>query len=119
MGARRMVAALVAAALPGCLLLTGSTDGYQLVDAGSEGGACSSAADCAGDAGAQVCCLVLTSTSSAGSACAPQSCTQAPAVQLCKSDAECGNASCVSQTCTYGGLMVPIHACGNVPLCSP
>jgi hypothetical protein len=115
---------LGALAAAGCVLVTGSTDGYELADAGgaseveagtciAEGGICfdlqcASRADC--DAG-QVCCLGLT-----GETC-QASCTL-ESVQLCASDVECGDAGpCIQQQCdtstaTYSGSL-----CGLVPGC--
>jgi hypothetical protein len=122
----------VPAALASCLIVTGSTDGYELASTEGEGGACEggascanpslqcvSAADCTSDAGPQVCCFALMAMASAGSACGPAPCTGSPPVQLCKVDTECGSESCIVQSCAFGGTTVTIQACGNVLLCSP
>jgi hypothetical protein len=77
---RLLTLAALAAGHASCVLFTGSTGGYQLVDAGADG---------------------------------------SPGVQLCTTDAECGDASCVSQKCALGATTVSVQACGNVPGCSP
>ena len=91
MGLRGTVVAIVAGGLSGCILFTGSTDGFKRssADAAPDSSlGCLWAGDCANDAGAQVCCLTLASTT-VTSACA-SSCSQGEAVQLCRSSGECG-----------------------------
>ncbi len=103
----------VAATAGGCVILTGSTDGYSLVDAG----ACTSAADC-GDGG-KVCCLVVM-TSGASNTCQAGPCGGAVPVQLCSSGTECGDAgACLTQLCSIGGHTYPSQkACGTIPGCT-
>jgi len=134
MSSRRTGVAIVVAWLPGCVLFTGSTSGYQLVDAGVEASSCeaaaclvsaiqcASAADCTGEAGAGVCCLDVTSTSVSGTSCAAKACPGPLSIQLCAVSAatssECGGAACVLQNCTVGGTTTPIRACGTFPFCT-
>jgi hypothetical protein len=125
------------ALLAGCVIVTGSTDGYQLTaasstfDAGAEAGeagsgltlGCVSAADCSGggDGAASVCCLSLTSTTSAATECGPSPCGGTFSVQLCKLTSECASDSgtCTSQSCSFGTASVTIQACGTVFGCTP
>ncbi len=121
----------LAAALSACVLITGGTDGYRVADAGTTTttcGAdaqcanlsirCSSSADCTTDAGAQICCLVPTSTSGASAACGAPPCP-ALGAQLCVTTAECGGPDCVTQLCTFGGEAITLNACGTILTCSP
>lgn len=119
-----IAAAMVAAGAAGCILFTGSTDGYHPADAGGDGGLgdgagnsfqCASAADC-GDGGA-VCCVVVSSSSvTANTVCQMAPCSVA---QLCKTTAECGKAGlCTNQSCTFGTATVTIGACGVVMNCT-
>lgn len=115
----------------GCLLVTGSTDGYELADAGAAetgadaGGAgaldlqCLSSSSCAGDGSpGQVCCVAITGTSSARSTCQAGPCGGTLPVQLCGSDAECTGTTCVTQTCSLAGASVTVRACGALPTCT-
>jgi hypothetical protein len=81
----------VAAGFPGCFLVTGSTDGYQLVDAGSDGQSCE------------------------GAPC-PTSLVQCTTAADCVSEA--GPNVCVLQSCVFAGTTFMIRACGNLPTCS-
>jgi hypothetical protein len=117
--------------LSGCVLITGGTSGYQPADAGSEGPGCggdatcidfpgcTSAANCTGEAGSAVCCLMPTSSAgtSAVAACSSQPCA---GFQLCQTTAECsGGVQCILQTCTFGGVtFANVQACGSLPTCS-
>jgi hypothetical protein len=118
MRAAAVVLAATMAVGAGCVLVTGSTDGYSLVDSGgAAGSSCTSAASCA-DAG--VCCLVLTAAStSLGGTCVPSCSVALP--QLCATDAECGEMGpCSTQTCTVdggGGIPFSLRVCGVVPGC--
>jgi hypothetical protein len=113
----RTVVAAVVASLPGCVLLTGSTDGYELVDAGAEGGVCRSAADCSSDAaGHQACCVSVSGVSIVGPTCGPSPCAS-PGAQLCATDTECTGTSCILQSCMFSAA-APIQACGLVPTCT-
>ncbi len=110
-----VAAVLVAAA--GCVLVTGSTDGYALVDSGSA--SCQSAHDCSAG---NVCCLSTASSSAVAAitgACAASCSVSLP--QLCAASSECGDAgACALQTCMPDGspLSVTFHACGKVPGCT-
>jgi hypothetical protein len=116
-----------------CEYVTGNTDGYTLAAGDSDGGACGeggcssslgtclSAADC-GDGG-DVCCLEINSSlTSVSEVCGARPCTNTLGlnVQLCKSNAECGDASaCLTQQCDLGsGSMTTIQACGLVTSCT-
>jgi hypothetical protein len=132
-----------AAAIAGCMIFTGSTDGYEPADSGldavatvdgaclvDEGGVCfvlncRSTADCSslnagGDAGAPICCVGLLSVLSPptiGSSC--ELACQVGTVQSCDTNADCsGGASCVSQSCSLGSDNAKFHACGLVPGCA-
>ena len=118
MGGRYVALALtlVAVAAAGCMLVTGSTDGYSA--AKPSAGTCSSAADC-GDGGGVCCLSVSNSTTSVVGAC-QQACTVS-LPQLCKANAECGDAGpCNMLSCTVDGspLTVPLQACGTVQGCT-
>jgi hypothetical protein len=130
---RSVLAGLVAAVTvaagvvgAGCVLVTGSTDGYQAATSGGDGGGdgapisfqCATAADC-GDGG-DVCCLVVNSSlTSATTVCQAAPCPQPFPVQLCGSTPECGKEGglCTRQTCALGSVTVRIFACGDVPGC--
>jgi hypothetical protein len=117
--------------LSGCVLITGSTSGYQPADDAGSGGAgcagdatcieigCRSAANCTGEAGGEVCCLMSSSSAgtSATAACSSQPCA---GVQLCQTTAECSTGvQCVAQTCTFGAVtFTNSQACGSLPTCS-
>ena len=131
-----------AGALAGCVLVTGGTDGYQysppVFDAGGDafdGDApsgltlgCLSALDCAGDAAGQLCCLDVTSATSAATVCQAPPCGGTFSIQLCKSSTECPpvapdasatGATCIPQSCGFSGATVTLQACGNVLTCTP
>lgn len=140
MRSRRTGVAIVVAWLPGCILFTGSTSGYQLADAGVEAsacegaaclvsaGQCTSTAECMGEAGAEagltVCCVNVdvTTMSVTGTSCVAQACPGPLKVQLCAVSAamsnECGGGPCVQQSCTFGGTTQPIWACGTLSVCT-
>ncbi len=100
----------------GCLLVTGGTSGYSLLDSGS--GSCMSAAEC--DAGS-VCCLDLSSQSTSLSGTCLTSCVAA-LPQLCTTTAECADAgACVKQSCSGDsgtGLSVTLQLCGLQKSCT-
>jgi hypothetical protein len=131
---RAVLAAVIAAVMvavavvgAGCVIITGSTDGYHAPDAGGDGAgdgpgvslACVSAADC-GDGG-NVCCVVVNSSlTSANTACQAAPCTGILPAQLCKTSAECGKTGlCTTQSCNLRSASVTIQACGTVALCMP
>jgi hypothetical protein len=102
----------------GCVLFTGSTDGYSVLDSGSS--SCTSSASCV-DAG--FCCLMVTSFPTSAAAtngmCLPSCSIAFP--QLCLTNAECGDTGpCSMQTCVTdagGSLPFSLRACGTVPNC--
>ncbi len=103
--------------LGGCMIFTGSTDGYSGGDSGSSSGAsCTSAANC-GDGG-EVCCLVVSpSATSASGTCAATCSIPSSYPQLCATNAECGDAgTCNKLSCSanLSGTTVPVslQACG-------
>ena len=108
--------ALGAAVTGGCVLFTGSTDGYSAIEAG--GSSCTSTASCE-DGG--LCCLMATSSAKVPSGTCLASCS-VTFPQLCTTNAECGDAGpCSMQTCTIdggGGLSFMLQACGQVPDCT-
>jgi hypothetical protein len=116
-------AVVVGSAVAGCMLVTGSTDGYEEGDAGADTGqstvipGCSSAASCesaGGGAGPQVCCVSLTALSAS---CEPSSCAVGD-IQLCSTNSECGSAGvCNMQSCSAGGMPFSFRACGTVMGC--
>ncbi len=101
---RVVVTGAVALALVGgCMLVTGSTDGYSELDAG-----------CGCEAG-NVCCLAADGAAPSCQA----SCSQ-PELQLCGSSEECGDGgTCVPQTCTVAGNSYPVSTCATLPGCQP
>jgi hypothetical protein len=114
---RRAGAVLVCAfavGLPaiGCAWVTDAgANGYTLREGGAPRLGCTSAADCDGGT---VCCA--TSMSPFTASCA-KSCPGLPVtlgVQLCASDTECANGTCVQQEC----FNVMVAACGLVSECS-
>jgi len=135
---RSVIAGLVAAVTvaagtvgAGCVIVTGSTDGYrQYGSGGGDGGgdgasvslACVSSADC-GDGG-NVCCVVVSSSfTSINTVCQAAPCTGIFPAQLCKTSAECDKTTglCTTQSCTLSSSPVTIQACGIVSggLCTP
>lgn len=112
----------------GCVIITGSTDGYHAPDAGGDGAGgdgpavsfeCVSSADC-GDGG-KVCCMVVNSSlTSVNTTCqaAPCSTGVLPA-QWCKTSTECEASLCTPQACAFGAASVQIQACGGVMGCTP
>jgi hypothetical protein len=108
--------AVLVALAGGCVIFTGSSDGYSVNEAGTP--TCASAADCRGGA---VCCLVVTSsTTSTAGTCMSSCSTSYP--QLCAKSSECGDAgSCSMLSCSVDaggvGVSVSIQACGTVPGC--
>lgn len=122
-------ALVLGCAVGGCVLVTGSTDGYEPLPTpprAADGGGgslvlgCLSTSDCTdADAGARVCCVVLASASAGASVCQPGPCGGTVPVQLCRDDGECNGAGCREQRCTLGGSAVTVRACGAVPSCTP
>jgi hypothetical protein len=128
---RSALAAVVAAATvgaaavgAGCVIVTGSTDGYRVQDSGGgDGGGnvslqCVSAVNC-GDGG-EVCCLVVNSSGTGAiTVCQAAPCSGAFPVQMCQSTPECGETGlCTKQTCSLGST-VTINACGVINGCTP
>ncbi len=108
-------AATAAVMALGCMLITGSTDGYSEPDAAIPGFACALPGDCAG----KLCCLQLTDGGvPTGSSC-ETSCAD-PRGQVCGVTADCADAgSCWTQTCAFdGGFSVQVKTCGALPVCS-
>jgi hypothetical protein len=109
-----LVAVGMGALLAGCEVVTGSTAGYTLQEAGP---ACSSRANC--DAG-EVCCDGLTVNASgslgSGPLCRFQTCSLLPGVsfpQLCEQSSECPDGSaCTRQACSGGPSDASFLACG-------
>jgi hypothetical protein len=107
--------ATLALTTAGCIVLTGSSNGYSAPEGGTPGQSCSSSADCAG----QMCCYEL-STGSATAACAARC---APSLESCTRAADCGDGgSCIVQLCQVdaGGLPVSVSVttCGAVSICT-
>jgi hypothetical protein len=131
-GLAALVAAVAVAAGTvgaGCVIITGSTDGYRAPDAGGDGAAdggpavsfeCVYAADC-GDGG-KVCCMVVNSSlTTVNTTCqaAPCSAGSLPA-QWCSTSSECEASPCTCQECPLGSASVIIQACGTVSsFCTP
>lgn len=124
--ARAVVLAVLSGASAACILVTGGTDGYEREpsDGGSDGGAsssiafeCASSAECAGDGG--VCCLVVTSRTSASARCQAGPCDEAAGAQLCRTTTECAGKPCVAQRCALSGVNVALQACGALATCTP
>jgi hypothetical protein len=126
-----ILAVVLGAALSACVLVAGSTDGYQAADAGSGGATCGqdatcpglmlecvSAADCNSDSGSQICCFAPTSATGGSATCSSQPCPAPLGAQLCHSSAECANELCLPQSCTFSGVAITILACGNISICT-
>jgi hypothetical protein len=120
------------AGVSSCLLFVGSTSGYQ-AEAGAPSPACTSDAgdaSCVGlvldcdncyDAG-QICCVIVTSSSSVVTMCSSSPCTGPLAVQACQTSGECGSdgGTCLKQTCTLNGSTSVVGLCASVPgYCTP
>jgi hypothetical protein len=143
-GATLVTVAIGVTAIAGCMLFTGSTDGYEPADSGAtvepvdsacqvvdDSGicfvlGCASTAECmssngGGDAGVAICCVGLLSPlnpTAIGSSCAIDSC-QVGTVQSCDTNTECsGGASCVYQSCSLPPNSVTFRACGLIPGCA-
>jgi hypothetical protein len=129
-----LVVTAVGTAVAGCFLITGGTSGYQLAppeagicsfDAASLGlpvaisCACASSADCVSDGGTKFCCFGQTDATAAGSSCQTMPCDASTAIQLCKKTAECLDAACIPQTCSYSAVSIPVQACGSLSGCTP
>jgi len=115
---RPLVAAALlssAVAAAGCFIITGSTSGYTEAPATTSEGGCEAATDCTGDGGVEICCLGATTMSAS---CQAGPCGTA-AIQLCAKTAECDDASCTEQSCTFGGATYMLRACGLIPSCTP
>jgi hypothetical protein len=131
--------AAVGSLIAGCVLFTGGSSGYTLVDAGEDAVAacpdgapfcleneCSSTADCNGgadvapEAGGQACCFGVSLGGAVGTSC-QSSCQalQGAVAQVCLTNAECGEAACTFQQCQLSGFPVTFHGCGLTLGCSP
>jgi hypothetical protein len=103
-------AALVAA-LSGCVIFTGSTDGYSATEAGVSA-SCHSPKDCNG----QACCFELGDGGVPSAVC-QATCT--PYLQSCALASDCGDGGvCWAQSCTYEGITVQVTTCGPIPICT-
>jgi hypothetical protein len=118
------LAALAALFGAGCMLVTGSTDGYVERTCGCQAG--------------QVCCLTISlddggvgdggvgdgglgaGAVASHTSCQDQACSQADfQIQMCSSSAECGNGgTCFTESCSYQGANVTLQACSLVPTCT-
>jgi hypothetical protein len=111
------LAALAALLGAGCMLVTGSTDGYVERTCGCQSG--------------QVCCLTLPlgdagvgegglgdGAVSSFTSCQDQACSKSD-FQMCSSSAECGNGgTCFTENCSYHGADITLQACSLVPTCT-
>jgi hypothetical protein len=127
--------ALAGGAIAGCMLFTGSGDGYSEADGGDSAapvvdGACfadsglcievlcTSTPECQATSAAQVCCIGLQSATTIGTACQTGSCSLGT-YQSCATSAECGEGlSCIEQDCNFQSNGLTFHACGVVPGCA-
>lgn len=101
----------------GCVLITGSTDGYNPPPQPTSDGGCTRNADCTGGG---ACCIQFEGTTPVGEACQPNACAS-EAIHLCVHDSDCGDAgSCLTQSCNVGALNVTFHTCAgiDVPGCT-
>jgi hypothetical protein len=101
--------------IAGCIVFTGSSNGYSTSEASTPGQGCASSADCPG----QMCCYDLASGSPAATCTA--SC--APTFQSCTQASDCGDGgSCLVQSCHVdaGGFAVSlsVSTCGAVSVCT-
>jgi hypothetical protein len=130
--------AAVGSLIAGCVLFTGGSGGYTLVDAGEDAVAacpdgapfclefaCSSTADCNGgaevapEAGGQVCCFGVSLGGAVGTSCQSNCQTRGEVAQVCSTNAECGGAECIFQQCELSGFPLDFHGCGVTFGCSP
>lgn len=99
---------VLAVLLVGCFIITGSTQGYSVVDSGT---ACTSASDC-GDA-SLICCVTLT-TDGPVAAC-QDTCTGSTSAQFCATNAECKTTgTCLAQQCSLAPDAGTIKACALI-----
>jgi hypothetical protein len=122
------VGAVLGSVLVGCVLVTGSTDGYTTSTA-PPSYACVTPQQCTGayipdggEAGPNdpttVCCLTLdTAESIAGTSCLPR--CLVPALQICVRDSDCASGSCFSHTCPdpQGGKSITLSTCDRIAAC--
>jgi hypothetical protein len=108
---RSIAAGALALALvgAGCMIVTGSTDGYAPQPSSLQ---CLGPSDC--EAG--VCCYGLGTDGGAGSSCQP-SCPFA-FQQACTASDQCGDAGCLVQTCAVVGGAVQVATCGAIAECA-
>jgi hypothetical protein len=127
-----LLAAGAAVLATGCALFQDlDSSPYQLVDAGG--------VDCGADVAcpklslgctppcpsdAPVCCVTVPSKGPPVPTCTATSsaCTTAQgglSVALCTQSSDCSSGTCVSQTCTFGGIQGTVQACGTVATCTP
>jgi hypothetical protein len=102
----------VGAALVGCILVTGGTNGYTGPEAGAEvpvGEGC----DCGVG---MVCCLPSLDAEIPLVTC-QASCPE-PWKQLCGSASECGDAACLTNICLIEDASLQLLSCGPIPICA-
>jgi len=99
---------MLSAAVAGCILFTGGTDGYAPAAGGGSG--CLKPSDCPG----QVCCIGLDAGAPV-SAC--QTSCSISWEQACDKASECGDAACFAQTCVIDEASVSVATCGAIPIC--
>jgi hypothetical protein len=101
--------------IAGCVVFTGSSDGYSASEASTPGQSCGSSAECEG----QMCCYDLSAASTVA-ACAA-SC--APSFESCTQASDCGDGgTCLVQVCHVdaGGFPVSLSVttCGALSICT-
>jgi hypothetical protein len=106
-----LAGAVALAAVAGCILVTGGTNGYTSSEGGLSGQGCHSPKDCNG----QTCCIELdagvASITCQSSCPAPQ--------QSCVMASDCGDGGeCLAQTCTVEGTTVQVTTCGAISSCT-
>ncbi len=111
-GAAVAVGLLGGALANGCMVVTGSTDGYVAAEAGDAGSFCVSAESCTAHGTPGACCLGASGISCEATGCG------AANIQLCASNAECGDAgACALQLCALSAGEITLLACGTLPNC--
>lgn len=114
----------VCAAIAGCILFTGGTDGYT-TPVPTTGAGCSIPKDCA-DAGL-FCCISGLDAEVPTTSC--QTSCGAPSLVICSIASDCEKvvpsadgstsvlAPCYAQTCYFDDASIPVSTCGVLPIC--
>jgi hypothetical protein len=132
------LAALALGTAAGCMIVTGSTDGYTEADGGDAAAPtvtsacphdaatcvvdlCATAANCVASLGAGASCCAGVAVSGAsilvGAACQTGVCS-AGTIASCAADSDCEGGACMDQACSLAGESVEFRGCGLYPGCA-